>query len=108
MLRDGEPIRFSGKAQKKPLDLLKAVIALGETGQLQHIGRPLEVGLTQLLERGVQAQIGRGMDDVGDAPRQAGIGPLLQPQLGQRDIPGEDLETLVQRKGPQPEWLVLR
>ncbi len=23
-------------------------------------------------------------------------------------IPGEDLETLVQRKGPQPEWLVLR
>ena len=23
-------------------------------------------------------------------------------------IPGEDLEALVQRKGPQPEWLVLR
>jgi serine/threonine-protein kinase len=23
-------------------------------------------------------------------------------------IPGDDLETLVQRKGPQPEWLVLR
>ncbi len=65
---------------------LQAVIALGEAGQLQHVGRPLEVGFAQLLERGIYAQIGRSMDDVGDAPRHAGIGRLIQPQVGGRDI----------------------
>jgi DNA-binding SARP family transcriptional activator len=30
--RDGEPLRFTGKAQKKPLELLKALIALGGRG----------------------------------------------------------------------------
>jgi DNA-binding SARP family transcriptional activator len=29
LVRDGEPVRFSGKAQKRPLGLLKALIALG-------------------------------------------------------------------------------
>jgi len=29
LIRDGEPVRFSGKAQKRPLELLKALIALG-------------------------------------------------------------------------------
>lgn len=29
VMREGEPLKFSSKAQKKPLDLLKAVIALG-------------------------------------------------------------------------------
>ena len=29
LLRDGEPMRFSGKAQQRPLDLMKAVVALG-------------------------------------------------------------------------------
>ena len=29
LLRDGEPVTFAGKAQRRPLDLLKALIALG-------------------------------------------------------------------------------
>ena len=29
VVREGEPLTFSGKAQKKPLDLLKALVALG-------------------------------------------------------------------------------
>jgi DNA-binding SARP family transcriptional activator len=29
LVKDGEPLRFSGKAQRKPLSLLKAIIALG-------------------------------------------------------------------------------
>ena len=32
VLRDGEPLRFAGKVQRKPLALLKAVVALGERG----------------------------------------------------------------------------
>ncbi len=29
LVRDGEPLRFSGKAQQRPLDLLKLLVALG-------------------------------------------------------------------------------
>lgn len=29
LLRDGKPVRFAGKAQKKPLELLRALVALG-------------------------------------------------------------------------------
>jgi ATP/maltotriose-dependent transcriptional regulator MalT len=32
LIRDGEPMRFSGKAQQRPLDLLKLVVALGGEG----------------------------------------------------------------------------
>lgn len=32
VLRDGEPLRFSAKAQKKPLELVKALVALGGDG----------------------------------------------------------------------------
>ena len=32
VLRDGEPLRFAGKVQRKPLALLKAVVALGGRG----------------------------------------------------------------------------
>jgi ATP/maltotriose-dependent transcriptional regulator MalT/DNA-binding SARP family transcriptional activator len=32
ILRDGEPVSFSGKAQRKPLELLKALICLGGKG----------------------------------------------------------------------------
>jgi ATP/maltotriose-dependent transcriptional regulator MalT/DNA-binding SARP family transcriptional activator len=32
VLRDGEPLRFATKAQKKPLELLKALVALGGDG----------------------------------------------------------------------------
>jgi DNA-binding SARP family transcriptional activator len=31
LVRDGEPMRFSGKAQQRPLDLLKLLVALGAT-----------------------------------------------------------------------------
>ena len=41
VLRDGAPLAFRGKAQKKPLELLKALVALGgegvETGRLAAI-----------------------------------------------------------------------
>jgi len=40
LFRDGDPVRFSGKAQKRPLELLKALIALG--------GR--EVSTTKLMD----------------------------------------------------------
>ena len=40
-------------------------------GQLQHVGGPLDVGFAHLVQRGVHAQVGGGMDDVGDAPCQA-------------------------------------
>ena len=32
LVRDGQPMRFSGKAQQRPLDLLKAVVAQGGAG----------------------------------------------------------------------------
>ena len=34
--RDGNPVRFTGKAQKKPLDLLKALIAQGGVDVYEH------------------------------------------------------------------------
>lgn len=42
IIKDGEPIRFAGKVQQKPLELLKALIALGGAGVSAS-------GLTQLL-----------------------------------------------------------
>ncbi|UCF30846.1 MAG: hypothetical protein JSV26_12535 [bacterium] len=40
MVRDGEPLTFTGKVQKRPLDLLKALIAMG--GQKVSIERMAE------------------------------------------------------------------
>jgi LuxR family maltose regulon positive regulatory protein len=38
LVRDGQPVRFSGKAQQRPLDLLKLVVALGGDGvDSQHV-----------------------------------------------------------------------
>lgn len=36
IIKDGEPLLFSGKVQKKPLELLKAIIALGGRDVLQE------------------------------------------------------------------------
>jgi LuxR family maltose regulon positive regulatory protein len=48
VLRDGAPLAFRGKAQKKPLELLKALVALGgegvETGRLAAILWPDAAG----------------------------------------------------------------
>jgi len=48
VLRDGTPLAFRGKAQKKPLELLKALVALGgegvETGRLAAILWPDAAG----------------------------------------------------------------
>ena len=48
MVRDGAPLAFRGKAQKKPLELLKALVALGgegvETGRLAAILWPEAAG----------------------------------------------------------------
>ncbi|MET0681680.1 MAG: BTAD domain-containing putative transcriptional regulator, partial [Burkholderiales bacterium] len=48
VLRDGAPLAFRGKAQKKPLELLKALVALGgegvETGRLAAILWPEAAG----------------------------------------------------------------
>lgn len=38
LARDGEPVRFSGKTQQRPLDLLKLAIALGGSGvDAEHV-----------------------------------------------------------------------
>lgn len=49
ILIDGEPLRFHGKAQKKPLELLKALIAGGGQGVnlatlTQEVWPPLDGG----------------------------------------------------------------
>ena len=30
LVRDGQPVKFTGKAQQRPLDLLKLLLALGD------------------------------------------------------------------------------
>ena len=38
LVRDGQPVRFTGKAQQRPLDLLKLVVALGgEDVDIEHV-----------------------------------------------------------------------
>jgi len=38
LVRDGQPVRFSGKAQQRPLDLLKLVVALGaQDVDIEHV-----------------------------------------------------------------------
>ncbi len=58
------------------------VIPVGSASQLQHVCRPLDVGLAQLGDGSVDTQVRRRVDDVGDPAHQMIVGGLSQAQAG--------------------------
>ncbi len=82
------PGDVGGRHMQQTLD---AVIARGGTHELDHVRRALDVRPSQLLDRRVDPQVGRRVDDMGDTANQTlvGVGGKSEPRG--RDVPRQRL-----------------
>jgi hypothetical protein len=86
------------------------VVAVGGAGQLQHVGHAVHVGAAGLGQRDGQAQVGGGVDDVGEAAGQGLPGGRLQTEPGCPDVAGQDRHpaapTVTGQRGCSPTDLL--
>jgi rhodanese-related sulfurtransferase len=75
------------------------MVAVDGARKVQHVRRPPDVGAAKFVNRGVDAQIGSRMDDMGDPPDQVGIVRLVKTQVVEGDVSRHHLDPPTDRGG---------